>query len=331
MVGEAFDESQLFRVDHYLGKETVQNLLALRFGNSLFEPLWSAAAIDHVQITVAEVVGIEGRWSYYDDAGALRDMVQNHMLQLLALLAMEAPQSFDPDAVRAEKVKVLRSLRPIGAADVASKTVMGQYGAGIANSASVPGYLEEEGAREGSTTETFAAIRADIDNWRWAGTPFFLRTGKRLAQRRTEIVIQFKPVPHSIFDGGARGDIQANRLVIALQPDEDISLLIMNKAPGLDARIRLQQIPLSLSWGMDEQGRPPRRRIAYERLLLDALAGDSTLFVRRDEAEKAWEWVDGVSRAWADTDSKPKVYAAGTGGPSAADGLIERTGRAWHE
>ncbi len=329
-VADAFPEERVFRIDHYLGKETVQNLIALRFANTLFEPLWNNLSIDHVQITVAETQGVGDRWPYYDEFGALRDMLQNHMLQLLCLVAMEPPSDLDPDSVRNEKVKVLRSLRPIGRADAAAATVRGQYGPGLVEGERAAGYLDERGAA--SDTETFVALKAYVDNWRWAGVPFFLRTGKRLIERRTEIVIQFKPVPHSIFDGGARGDIQANRLVIELQPDEDISLLIMNKAPGLERQMRLQPIPLSLSWGMDrDAARPPRRRIAYERLLLDALAGDSTLFVRKDEAEKAWEWVDGVSRAWAEAGTRPRPYAAGTWGPSAADGLIERDGRAWHE
>ncbi len=327
MVGEAFREDQLFRVDHYLGKETVQNLLALRFGNSLFEPLWSAAAIDHVQITVAETVGIEGRWSYYDDAGALRDMVQNHMLQLLALLAMEAPQSFDPDAVRAEKVKVLRSLRPIGAADVASKTVMGQYSAGMADSASVPGYLEEEGAREGSTTETFAAIRADVDNWRWAGVPFYLRTGKRLQTRRTDIAIQFRPVPHNIFDS-VGATLQPNRLLIQLQPQETVTLHVMTKEPGLEG---MKLRPLALNLSLDEAYGTYRRRIAYERLILDILKGNSTLFVHRDEVEAAWEWIDGIHEGWREAGMTPRPYPAGSWGPAASIALAERHGHSWHE
>ena len=326
-VADAFAENQVFRVDHYLGKETVQNLLALRFGNSLFEPLWNAAAIDHVQVTVAETVGIEGRWSYYDDAGALRDMVQNHMLQLLALLAMEAPQSFDPDAVRAEKIKVLRSLRPIGAADVAAKTVMGQYSAGMANSAPVPGYLDEEGARAGSTTETFAAIRVDIDNWRWAGVPFYLRTGKRLQTRRTDIAIQFRPVPHNIFDS-VGATLQPNRLLIQLQPEETVTLHVMTKEPGLEG---MKLRPLALNLSLDEAYGTYRRRIAYERLILDILKGNSTLFVHRDEVEAAWEWIDGIHAGWREAGMTPKPYPAGSWGPSASIALAERHGHSWHE
>ncbi|MCS6624472.1 glucose-6-phosphate dehydrogenase [Roseibacterium beibuensis] len=328
-VSDAFSEQQVFRIDHYLGKETVQNLIALRFGNTIFEPLWNNLSIDHVQITVGETVGVGDRWPYYDEYGALRDMLQNHMLQLLCLVAMEPPSDLDPDSVRNEKVKVLRSLRRISHEEAERVTVRGQYVAGTVEGKSVPSYDDERG--EDSDTETFVAVRADIDNWRWAGVPFFMRTGKRLPEKRTEIVIQFKPVPHSIFGQGERGSIEANRLVIELQPEEDISLSVMNKKPGLDQRMRLQPIRMSLSWGQnDKDANPPRRRIAYERLLLDALHGDSTLFVRRDEAEQAWKWVDEVSEAWAGAAFKPHDYAAGTWGPEAADLLLSRTGREWN-
>ncbi|MBK1970446.1 MULTISPECIES: glucose-6-phosphate dehydrogenase [Brevundimonas] len=328
-VADAFDERQVFRIDHYLGKETVQNLIALRFGNAIFEPLWNNLTIDHVQITVGETVGVGDRWPYYDEYGALRDMVQNHMLQLLCLVAMEPPSDLDPDSVRNEKVKVLRSLRPIMAEDAERVTVRGQYTAGEVDGRPVDSYQTERG--QPSDTETFVAIRADIDNWRWAGVPFFMRTGKRLAEKRTEIVIQFKPVPHSIFGHGERGDIYDNRLVIELQPDEDIALSVMTKKPGLEQRMQLQPIRMSLSWGQDgRDGAPPRRRIAYERLLLDALHGDSTLFVRRDEAEQAWKWVDEVADAWACRECRPLDYAAGSWGPEAADLLLSRTGRKWN-
>ena len=328
-VSGAFDERQVFRIDHYLGKETVQNLIALRFGNTIFEPLWNNLTVDHVQITVGETVGVGDRWPYYDEYGALRDMLQNHMLQLLCLVAMEPPSDLDPDSVRNEKVKVLRSLRPITPEEAERVTVRGQYVEGTSEGQPVPSYEQERG--QVSDTETFVAIRADIDNWRWAGVPFFMRTGKRLSEKRTEIVIQFKPVPHSIFDHGDRGAIEANRLVIELQPDEDISLSVMNKKPGLDQRMQLQPIRMSLSWGMDgKEAKPPRRRIAYERLLLDAMAGDSTLFVRRDEAEQAWKWVDEVSEAWSNADLKPLAYDPGTWGPEASDLLLSRTGRAWN-
>jgi glucose-6-phosphate 1-dehydrogenase len=328
-VADAFSENQVFRIDHYLGKETVQNLIALRFGNTIFEPLWNNLSIDHVQITVGETVGVGDRWPYYDEYGALRDMLQNHMLQLLCLVAMEPPSDLDPDSVRNEKVKVLRSLRPITPEEAERVTVRGQYVAGVVEAEPVKGYDEERGAA--SDTETFVAVRADIDNWRWAGVPFFMRTGKRLPEKRTEIVIQFKPLPHSIFDRNERGEIQANRMVIELQPEEDISLSVMNKKPGLDQRMQLQPIRMSLSWGQNDKGaKPPRRRIAYERLLLDALHGDSTLFVRRDEAEQAWKWVDEVSEAWEGAAFKPHDYVAGTWGPEAADLLLSRTGRAWN-
>ena len=328
-VADAFSEQQVFRIDHYLGKETVQNLIALRFGNVIFEPLWNNLSIDHVQITVGETVGVGDRWPYYDEYGALRDMLQNHMLQLLCLVAMEPPSDLDPDSVRNEKVKVLRSLRHVTDEDAERVTVRGQYVSGTVEGERVKGYDEERGAD--SDTETFVAIRADIDNWRWAGVPFFMRTGKRLPEKRTEIVIQFKPVPHSIFGQDARDEDAANRMIIELQPEEDISLTVMNKKPGLDQRMQLQPIKMSLSWGVGGKGdTPPRRRIAYERLLLDALNGDSTLFVRRDEAEKAWEWVDGVSQAWIDGKVKPQPYRAGTWGPDAADMLMARTGRDWN-
>jgi glucose-6-phosphate 1-dehydrogenase len=313
-LARGFDESRIFRVDHYLGKETVQNLVALRFANVLFEPLWNRSCIDHVQITVAESIGIEGRWSYYDAYGALRDMVQNHVLQLLCLVAMEPPARLDPDAVRDEKAKVLRSLRPIGPADAASLTVRGQY----------VGYTAEAGGGP-SNTETFVAIDAEVQNWRWEGVPFYLRTGKRLGDRHTQIVIQFKCVPHSAF---GNGDLIPNRLTITLQPEERISLQLMNKAPGLTAEgMRLS--PLSLDLSLTEAFRAQRRRIAYERLILDALAGNPTLFVRADEVEAAWTWIDGIAAAWAETGLASEPYDAGSRGPAGADALIARRGYRW--
>ncbi|GAB4144071.1 MAG: glucose-6-phosphate dehydrogenase [Sphingomonadales bacterium] len=328
-VGAVFAESQVFRVDHYLGKETVQNLLALRFANVLFEPLWSRAVIDHVQITIAETVGVEGRWSYYDDAGALRDMVQNHMLQLLCLVAMEPPSSMNADAVRDEKVKVLQALRPIGAAEVAAETVRGQYTAGASGGQPAPGYLEEAGGQP-SNTETFVALRCAIDNWRWSGVPFYLRTGKRLPQRHTEIYIQFRDLPHSIFNADSSAGLKPNRLIIRLQPEEQIRLMVMNKVPGLTRDgVTLQQVPLNLSWSDTFQRR--RRRIAYERLLLDAIRGDKTLFVRRDEVAAAWTWIDGIAAGWAETGLDVKPYVAGSWGPTAAIALTERHGHSWHE
>ena len=327
-VGAAFSEERTFRIDHYLGKETVQNLIALRFANTLFEPLWNNLTIDHVQITVAETEGVGDRWPYYDEYGALRDMLQNHMLQLLCFVAMEPPADMDPRSVRNEKVKVLRSLRRFTRADVQGASIRGQYTKGVVGGKEAEGYEAERGQPTG--TETFVALRVDIDNWRWAGVPFFLRTGKRLPERRTQIAIQFKPVPHSIFGAAARDDLIANRLVIDLQPDEDIELLLMNKSPGLSqGGMRLQSLPLSLSLLRSYEGPGSRRRIAYERLLLDVIHGDSTLFVRRDEVEEAWRWIDGVADAWAEASMKPKPYAAGSWGPAGAFALIERSGRAW--
>ncbi|ATE67058.1 glucose-6-phosphate dehydrogenase [Rhizorhabdus dicambivorans] len=326
-VAAVFPEDRTFRIDHYLGKETVQNLLALRFANSLFEPLWNAGGIDHVQITVSETVGLEGRVGFYDGAGAIRDMVQNHMLQLLALVAMEPPAQFNATAVRDEKVKVLRSLRPIDRATVQAQSVIGQYGAGAVAGGAVPGYLDELG--KPSDTETFVAIKAHIDNWRWNGVPFYLRTGKRLPSRQSEIFIQFKGVPHSIFDG--RGAVlQPNKLIIRLQPDENVRLLLMSKEPGLDRDgIRLREVPLDIS--MPNAFADTRRRIAYERLLLDLVEGDQTLFVRRDEVEAQWEWVDAIRDGWAANAMRPKPYTAGTWGPSAAIALTERDGVTWHD
>jgi glucose-6-phosphate 1-dehydrogenase len=329
-VGEYFAEERIFRIDHYLGKETVQNLIALRFANSLFEPLWNNLTIDHVQITVAETEGVGDRWGYYDEYGALRDMLQNHMLQLLCLVAMEPPSDMEPDSVRNEKVKVLRSLRRFTRAEAQNNSVRGQYSAGVAGGAAAKSYAEERGQE--SPTETFVALRADIDNWRWAGVPFFLRTGKRLPERRTQIAIQFKPVPHSIFDGAAKADLTPNRLVMDLQPDEDIELTLMNKSPGLShGGMRLQSMPLSLSLLRAYSGPGARRRIAYERLLLDVIHGNGTLFVRRDEVEEAWRWVDGIARSWSEADMTPKPYPAGSWGPAGAFGLIERAGRAWSD
>ena len=320
-MAKVFDERRVFRIDHYLGKETVQNLLALRFANTLFEPLWNNLAIDHVQITVAETDGVGDRWRYYDDYGALRDMVQNHMLQLLCLVAMEPPPDAGADSVRDEKVKVLKSLKPFDRASAQQYSVRGQYRGGVVEGKQVKSYVEEKGAP--SETETFVALRADIENWRWAGVPFYLRTGKRLPERRTQIVIQFKPLPHLIFGERAEDDVKANRLVIDLQPDEDISLLLMNRRPGISGN-RLQALPLSLS--LAEKG---RRRIAYERLLLDVLADNPALFVRRDEVELAWAWIDGIADTWADLAITPKPYAAGSWGPAGAFALLERSGRDW--
>jgi glucose-6-phosphate 1-dehydrogenase len=326
-IGAVFDEERVFRVDHYLGKETVQNLLVMRFGNTLFEPLWNANAIEHIQITVGETVGLEGRVSYYDGVGALKDMVQNHMLQLLALVAMEPPAGYTATAVRDEKVKVLRALRPMSSTDVATHSVKGQYASGAIDGQPVKGYAEELGAA--SNTETFVALKAHIDNWRWKGVPFYLRTGKRLMAKESEIVIRYKPVPHSIF-GNRAGGLQPNTLIMKLQPQEGIRMTVMAKEPGLDrGGIELKQVDLDVSLTAAFAG--TRRRIAYERLLLDLLEGDTTLFVRRDEIEAAWTWIDSIHDAWETTDAQCKPYTAGTWGPSAAIALIERDGASWHE
>jgi glucose-6-phosphate 1-dehydrogenase len=324
-VGRAFAERQTFRIDHYLGKETVQNLIALRFGNALFEPLWRAEHIDHVQITVAENIGVERRAAYYAGAGALRDMVQNHLLQLLCMVAMEPPASLEPDAVRDEKLKVLRALRPIDAGNADQFTVRGQYRAGASATGPVPGYLEESG-RNDARTDTFVAIKAEVANWRWAGVPFYLRTGKRLAQRVSEIVIAFRAVPHSIFAPGA-GPIAPNKLVLRLQPDEGVKLWLMIKYPG-PGGLRLRRVPLDMSFA---EAFGVRNSDAYERLLMDVVRGNPTLFMRRDEVEAAWQWIDPILSAWAASDDLPKAYTAGTWGPSAAVALIERDGRTWHE
>jgi glucose-6-phosphate 1-dehydrogenase len=324
-IGRVFHEEQIFRIDHYLGKETVQNLMALRFANALYEPLWNAQHIDHVQITVAESVGLEGRAGYYDTAGALRDMVQNHILQLLCLVAMEVPSSLSAEAVRDEKLKVLRALKPITEANVEHLTVRGQYRAGASAGGPVKGYLDElEGGV--SNTETFVAIKAEIGNWRWAGVPFYIRTGKRLATRVSEIVITFKPIPHNIFDQAA-GRISANQLIIRLQPDEGVKQSLMIKDPG-PGGMRMRCVSLDMSFAEAFAVRNPD---AYERLLMDTIRSNQTLFMRRDEVEAAWQWVDPILKGWESTGQAVQGYTAGTWGPSQAIALIERDGRTWHE
>jgi len=325
-VSKIFKEDQVYRIDHYLGKETVQNLLALRFANILFEPIWNSAHIDHVQITVAESVGA-GTRGYYDESGALRDMVQNHIIQLLCLVAMEPPASDDANALRDEKLKVLRSLKPISGPEVGKTTVRGQYRAGSVDGGAVASYQDELPAdKKGSRTETFVAIKAEIENWRWAGVPFYIRTGKRLPSRASEIVIQFRNIPHSIFDH-AEGAPRANRLVIRIQPDEGVKLFLMIKDPG-PGGMRLREVPLNLSFAQTFTERTPE---AYERLLLDVIRGQQTLFMRRDELEAAWMWIDPIRQAWDTATDAPQQYMAGTWGPTAAIALIERDGRTWHE
>jgi len=324
-IGRAFEERNTFRIDHYLGKETVQNLIALRFGNALFEPLWRAEHIDHVQITVAETIGVEQRGAYYDGAGALRDMVQNHLLQLLCLVAMEPPSTFDADAIRDEKLKVLHALAPIDAANTAQRTVRGQYRESVPPVPGVRAYAEEVGKR-GTRTETFVALKTEVRSWRWAGVPFYLRTGKRLPERVSEIVIAFRAVPHSIFDASA-GALSPNKLVVRLQPDEGIRLWLMIKLPG-PGGLRLRRVPLDMSFAAAFGLRQPE---AYERLLLDVVRGNPMLFMRRDEVEAAWQWIDPILAAWDAEDEAPKSYPSGTWGPSAAIAMIERDGRTWHE
>ncbi len=324
-VGECFREDQIYRIDHYLGKETVQNLLALRFGNSLFEPLWRRSAIDHVQFTVAEDLGVGGRVEFYDGVGALRDMVQNHLLQLVCLFAMEPPSSLDQNAVRDEKIKVLRSLKPISAEDARANTVRGQYGEGAINGSTVSGFSEEL-SNKSSTTETFVALKLEIENWRWSGVPFYLRTGKRLKAKHSEIVVQFQDVPHSIFPE-QEFNVSPNLLRIRLQPDEGVQLSVMAKEPG-PGGFDLRPVSLDLSFAETFGIRYPD---AYERLLMEVLRGNPALFMRRDEVEAAWEWIDGIIEGWQVSKQKVESYVPGTWGPAASAMMLDRDGRAWHE
>ena len=325
---ETFEEHQIYRIDHYLGKETVQNLLALRFANIFFEPLWNRNYIDHVQVTVAESVGVGGRWNYYDESGALRDMVQNHLLQLVCLVAMEFPARNEADDIRDEKLKIIRCLKPIDASSVQTHTVRGQYANGSVDRELVPGYADEKDAKESSTTETFVAIKAEIENNRWQGVPFYLRTGKRMAERYSEIVIQFKPVIFKFIDVNPN-EFNNNQLVIRLQPNEGIEMKMMNKVPGLNESMDLQNVGLNLSF--EEAFEDHRSPSAYERLILDVTRGDQTLFMRSDELRGAWEWVDGMIDGWEATKQKPQKYKAGSTGPDDALGLLIKDGRKWQD
>nr|WP_300306421.1 glucose-6-phosphate dehydrogenase [Halomonas sp.] len=327
-IGEVFPESRVYRIDHYLGKETVQNLIALRFANPLFGTQWNQNHISHVEITVAEKVGIEGRWGYFDEAGQLRDMVQNHLLQLVCLIAMDPPANLDADAIRDEKVKVLKALKPFTDDMLGRDVVRGQYTAGTSDGVSVPGYLDEEGANISSHTETFVAMKTGVSNWRWAGVPFYLRTGKRMPEKLSQIVIHFRQQPHYIFDPDQRA-LAANKLIIRLQPEEGISLEVLTKDSGLDKGMRLRRGPLAL----DFNSAFPKARIpdAYERLLLEVMKGQQYLFVRRDEVEHAWRWCDNLISAWKERNELPRRYPAGSWGPVASIAMITQDGRSWYE
>ena len=324
-VGEVFREDQVFRIDHYLGKESVQNLLVTRFANTFLEPLMSSHWVDHVQITVSEELGVGSRGEYYDRAGALRDMVQNHLLQLLCLVAMEPPTYIGRETVRDEKLKVLQALKPMTPTDVDRDVVAGQYAAGLVHGEAVPSYADDLG-HPGSATETFVALKAEVHNWRWAGVPFYLRTGKRMGRRLSEIVVVFKEPPHAMFPH-SEGVQTANRLHILVQPDEGMRLHLTAKEPG-PGGYRLRPVSLDLSYATAFGQRSPD---AYERLLLDVVRGNPTLFMRRDEVEAAWAWVEPILDRWAASPHRPRRYAAGTDGPPAAATLLERDGRTWQE
>lgn len=320
-----FQEHQIYRIDHYLGKEPVQNLIALRFANTLFEPLWRRGRIKDVQITVAEQLGVEKRGEFYDETGALRDMIQNHLLQMLCIIAMEAPTSMAGDGVRDEKLKVLKALKPLTGEAVSRNTVRGQYVNGIVNSKEVADYLNEPGVSPESKTETFVALKAEIDNWRWSGVPFYLRTGKSMQSKVSEIVLNFEEVPHSIFNAEAEMP-PANRLVIQMQPTEAIRLSVMVKKPGDGMRLT----PVNLNLDLSETYKKGTYN-AYQRLLVDLIRGNLSLFMRDDELDAAWTWIDPIIEAWEDSETRPKNYPAGTWGPAASSALIARDGLSWHE
>ncbi|MGH7165607.1 MAG: glucose-6-phosphate dehydrogenase [Nitrospiraceae bacterium] len=324
-VGRVFDESQIFRIDHYLGKETVQNIMVLRFANSIFEPLWNHKYIDHAQITVSEAEGVGTRATYYAETGALRDMVQNHLLQLLCLVAMEPPNSLDPDAVRNARIDVLRCLRPIRGQDVQRFTVRAQYSHGTVQGVEMPGYRREPGITPDSTTETYVALKLFVENWRWAGVPFYLRTGKAMVKRASEITVQFKDIPQVLFNANPAVPQAPNVLALRIQPEEGLSFRIISKVPGAKAQTR--PVEMNFRYG-DVYGAPSPE--AYERLLLDVMAGDASLFMRRDAVETSWAWITGILDGWEAEGLKGlPEYAAGTWGPVEADRLIQTDGRAW--
>ena len=324
-IASAFAESQVFRIDHYLGKETVQNLLVFRFANSMFEPLWSREHVDHVQITVAEEIGVEGRGKFFEETGITKDVVENHLMQLLCLTAMEPPISLSADAVRDEKVKVLRSLRRFEKSMVRENVVRGQYGRGFIKGEEVPAYREEPDVAKDSKVETYVAMKVHVDNWRWGGVPFYVRAGKRLSRRVTEIAIQFKKVPHSLFDA-PDGGISQNVLAVRVQPDEGIAIRFITKEPG-NATV-LRDVAMDFRYGTAFGSNTPE---AYERLLLDAMRGDATLFTRRDEVEEQWAFIDPVIEAWREHPVAPPLYPAGSWGPEQADDLLARDGRRWRK
>ena len=326
-LAQYFDERDIYRIDHYLGKETVQNLLVLRFANRFINSQWDQSCIDHVQITVAEKVGIEGRWAYYDGVGQLRDMVQNHLMQLLCLVAMEPPNSLEAESIRDEKVKIVKALRPIDAASVTDHVVRGQYSQGVIDGETVPGYFDEDGCEStNSDTETFVAIKAHVDNWRWSGVPFYLRTGKRMPDKVTEIIIQYKALPHHIFGDGEAAE--PNRLIIRLQPNEGIEMTMVSKRQSLKDKLSLQTHTLNFDFREDAD--IDRIPDAYERLFLDAINGDPSLFVGREEIEESWRWCDQLIAACQQCDVNVNAYQAGSWGPSKSELLIDRDGRGWH-
>ena len=327
-MAKVFREDQVYRIDHYLGKETVQNILVFRLANGIFEPIWNRQYIDHVQITVAENIGIEGRSGYYEESGAIRDMIQNHVLQLLTLVAMEPPIAFDANAVRDEKVKVLHALQPMTGRDVVINTIRAQYSSGWVGGQPVKGYTEENGVSPVSSTETYVALKAYIDNWRWAGVPFYLRTGKHLPKRVSEIAIQFKQPPLVLFkQSEAHGQVEPNVLVLRIQPDEGISLKFAAKVPGPEVEMQIRSVYMDFFYGSSFTRAQPE---AYERLLLDSMIGDQSLFTRRDEVEAAWTFIQGILDEWKNEPRETILtYESGSWGPQAADEFIWRDGRRW--